>query len=800
MDITISAFKKVSEPNNPYNRSVFKALERIRNGASKKLIDEYRDKEDPAIKFSLPGYCFSGTFSNRSAIGLKKHSGLITLDFDKYSSQKDAEDFKDSVTDLPFVFSAFISPGGKGVKVLIKIPAIEKDHKLYYNSLVEYFNNDNLDTSGSDVSRFCFESYDPEIYINPECETWLEKEEEEPENIGFDSSNIIVPLKSENQIIQRLQSWFDKKYKISSGERNNNIFKFAAALNDFGIPQHTADQHLKQYSSKDFNEREIEKIITSAYKRGASNFGTKFFEDHTLQRQIEKEVRSGKNNNEIKKRLEKDNIKIDDVGDIVESIKNNLEVSEFWYYDDKNKIKLSPHKFKFYLEQNNFLKYFPTESQTFTFIKKEQNLIEESNEKRIKDYVLDDLLNRPDIGYGAYDFMAGNPGYFNINYLSMLKSGEINLKEDTKDECFLYYKNCAVRIKKDSIEEIDYLDLDGYVWKNQIIDRDFKCFDHHDSEFRTFLWYVSGKDVQRYNSFKSVIGYLLHSYKTSSKNKAIIFNDETISENPNGGSGKGLIWNALGKMKKISMIDGKTFEFNKSFPYQTVSTDCQILVFDDVKKNFSFESLFSVITEGITLEYKGQDAIKIPVEKSPKILITTNYTIGGVGGSFDRRKFEVEMSSFFGAHHTPEDEFGHMLFDDWEVDEWSRFDNYMINCLQYYLENGLVAHEFKNLDVRKFIKNTNMEFYEWSKEVGNIQKGVRIYKSELYAAFLQDYPDYANGKYKLSQKRFQMYLKEYSEFIGHQYIDGKDHNGRWCEIYRGEASEVDEENENEILW
>ena len=99
------------------------------------------------------------------------------------------------------------------------------------------------------------------------------------------------------------------------------------------------------------------------------------------------------------------------------------------------------------------------------------------------------------------------------------------------------------------------------------------------------------------------------------------------------------------------MIDGKTFEFTKSFPYQTVSTDCQVLVFDDVKKNFSFESLFCVITEGIT-EYKGQDAIKIPVEHSPKILITTNYTIGGIGGSFERRKMEVEISTILTPTHS----------------------------------------------------------------------------------------------------------------------------------------------------
>lgn len=803
MDIKISAFKKVTDSNNPYNRDIFKSLNRIKEGASKEAVLKYRETKEEKYKTNLPGYCFSGVFSHRMAIGLKKHSGLITLDFDKFDTEEDAEIFKDSISSEPFIFSAFISPGGKGVKALVKIPPIEKDHKLYYNALFKHFNDEHLDISGSDVSRFCFESYDPNIYINSECETWLEKEEENQEDIGFERKQITIPLTSENQIIQKLQVWFDKKYKVSSvaDKRNTNVFKFAAALNDFGIPQHSAESHLYQYAvpgtgKNAFNEKEIEKVIKSAYKRGLVNFGTKFFEDKKLKNEIEKAVRSGKKNNEIKKKLEKNNINVEDFNDVVEDIKEDLEVSEFWYYDDKNKIKLSPHKFKFYLEQNNFLKYFPTDSQTFTFIKKEQNLIEETNEKRIKDYVLEDLMTREEIGYGPYDFMAANTGYFNINYLSMLDSANIKLKEDTKDECFLYYKNCAVRITKNSHNEIDYLDLDGYVWKNQIIDREYERIDHHSSEFRKFIWLVSGQNVDKYNSFKSVLGYMLHSFKTSSKNKAIILNDETISDNPNGGSGKGLLWNALSKMKKISMIDGKTFDFNKSFPYQTVSTDCQVLVFDDVKRNFNFESLFSVITEGITIEYKGQDAIKIPVEKSPKILITTNYTVGGIGGSFERRKFEVEMSSYFGYHHTPEDEFNHMLFDEWDNDEWRSFDSYMINCLQYYLENGLVEHEFNNLETRKFINITNMEFYEWSKD--NITSNIRTYKGETYDNFIDEYPDYGpKSKYKLSQKRFRQYLEEYSKFYGLDYLEGKDAKGRWFEIIDKDKPRVEKEEELE---
>ena len=400
-------------------------------------------------------------------------------------------------------------------------------------------------------------------------------------------------------------------------------------------------------------------------------------------------------------------------------------------------------------------------------------------------------MDRDNIGYGPYDFMASNTGYFTIDFLSMLSTTEINIKEDDANTCYLYYKNCVVKITKDKIEKIDYIDVDGFIWKRQIINRDYNEFDHHKSEFRKFIWLISGKNIEKYNSFKSVIGYLLHSFKTSANNKAVIFNDETVSENPNGGSGKGLFWNALKNMKKVSSIDGKTFEFTKSFPYQTVSTDTQILVFDDVKKNFNFESLFSLITEGITLEYKGQDAITIPVEKSPKILITTNYTIGGIGGSFERRKFEVEMSSYFSFKHTPLDEFGHMLFSDWSNDEWLMFDNYMINCVQYYLENGLLKHDFNNLEVRKFIKETSYEFYEWSKDRDNLPYNIRINKTEYYNRFINEYQDFRKW---LSQKKFTQWLEAYGKYYEINFEQGRTHEMRYIEyITKDKQPEQDSE-------
>jgi hypothetical protein len=696
----------------------------------------------------------------------------MVLDFDKFKTIEDALQFKEQLKKHDFIYCAFISPSALGVKALAKIPKDPDNFTLYYNAIEKHFNTSHFDKSGKDISRFCFESYDPEIWINPNCTTWDAIRGGEFENIGKRINEVVVPLTSESGILERLQKWFDTKYNMAQGERNSNLFKFAMALNDFGISKDTAERVCSQYLSKDFNQREIDDVVNSAYKRGVSTKGTKHFEDNKLKKNIHQQIISGKNEKDILDFIQREEIPLKDPQQVIDKVKENTEVGTFWGFNKKGGIYLLAHAFKGWLEQNNFMKFYPTKSKTFTFIKKEQNFIDETNEKLIRDFVLGELLNLESVGFAPYDFMAVQTKFFKPDFLSLLKSAEIELKEDTQDKAYIYYQNCAVEVTQNGVTEIDYLNLNGYVWKNQIIDRNYKRVDHHPSIFREFIWLVSGKNVEKYNSFKSVIGYLLHSYKTSANNRAIIFNDETISDNPNGGSGKGLFWNALAKMKKVSMIDGKTFEFTKSFPYQTVSTDCQILVFDDVKKNFNFESLFSLITEGITLEYKNQDAIKLPVQKSPKILITTNYTVGGVGGSFERRKFEVEFSSYFGAHNTPLDHFKHLLFDEWNEDEWARFDAYMINCLQYYFEKGLVQCEFDNLHVRKLINKTSGEFYEYATD-GNIPLDERMYKKQSHEDFIKEYPDVK----KIHVKTFFKWIKLYADFKGYEIQEGNESPG-----------------------
>jgi hypothetical protein len=783
----VTVFKNLLETTDPIIKDIEWAVERIRVGKSKDRVKEIRSKKTKAerneVKKLLPSYLFSGEFKHRAKKGIEKFSGLVSLDFDGFKSEAEAIAFRDQLKEVPYTYIAFISPSGDGVKAFFRVDETDlASYKQYFDSIQNFFSMDEFDKGVSDFSRVCYESYDPDIYFNPDCELWVSKEVVELEDLGC--SNPSIAISSENRIITNILTWFNSKYTMGEGERNVNLFKLCAAFNDFGINKGEALNVCSQFQTTDFNIREIESVINSAYK-ATHKFNTKFFEDLGTRQSIEKRIRDGIEDSEIFEEFT--SFDRAEIKKVVSSIRQEITVDDFWNHTKSGKITLSPHKYKYWLQSNGFYKFYPESGDGFTFVRKQENLLTITDETKIKDFVLDYLISRHDIGYLPYDFMANNSKFFSSEFLKLLDTVELDIKKDTQNECFLYYENGVVSISKKSTNLIDYVDIDGFVWKDQIIQREYSKTEG-ESEFSKFVYLIAGKEDKRFNSLKSVIGYLCHNYKTSAHNRAIIINDETISENPNGGSGKGIFTQAIGKVRKLASIDGKNFTFEKSFPYQTVKVDTQVMAFDDVRKNFVFENLFSLITEGITLEYKGKDAIKLPVERSPKILITTNYTIGGVGGSFERRKFEVEFSDHFNFKHTPLDEFGRMMYDDWDLTEWALFDTFIVECIQFYLKNGLVKHDYNNLDIRKFIKETCYEFYEWTNEEP-LPIETRIKISEYMEAFLMEYPD--QRKF-MSTKRFGKFVNVYAELKGLKIFKARTNNERWIELTKDGESGYDD--------
>ncbi len=787
----VTIFQNIRDTDTPFFRDVNIILERIKEGAgtTKEIVKRIRQEKDKSerneIKKQLPAICFSGKFTKREDLSLTEHSGLICLDFDGYQKQKELLQDKETLSKNKFVYSVFISPSGNGLKVLVKIPAEPDNHKNYFNSLEKYFNSPYFDKTSKNISRVCYESYDPLIHINPNSSIWDTIEEPEYTEVSKVRDKATIPITDENKIVEILVKWWEKKYPMQEGQRNQNAYVLAMAFNDFGINKSLASYVLNQFATSSFTLAEIATTIDSAY-RNTTNFGTKYYEDEERINTIKAKLRRGASRKEIKYQLQESNLDEDVIDSVLAKIEEENAKMTFWTKNDKGIIKIVHVLFKEFLEDNGFYKFCPEGGKNYVFVKVTNNLIDHTSEKEIKDFVLNYLLDLDDVS--IYNYFADNTRFFKEEFLSLLSTIEIYFIADTKDSSYLYYKNCAVKITKDAITTIDYLDLGGYVWKDHVIDRMFNIGKVTDScDFKKFLSNVNGSDENRIKSMESTLGFLMHGYKNLSFCPAVILNDEVISDNPEGGTGKGLLMSALSKMKKVVTIDGKSFTFERSFAYQLVSADTQILVFDDVKKHFDFERLFSVVTEGLTLEKKNKDAIKIPFAKSPKIAITTNYAIKGSGNSFARRKWELELHQYYNKNFTPQDEFGKLLFGDWNDDDWSEFDNYMINCLKSYLVTGLVKTKSINSNVRDLSQATSHEFIEWVGLVDNDDKtatiptNVRLYKNELFNSFIEDYPFYGGkGKEGLSRTKFYRWINSYAKFRTElTYDEDRDHIGRW---------------------
>jgi hypothetical protein len=778
---TITLFRSLFETKETaYKLTTEEVYQRIKEGVggTKELIEEIRALEDKEARNNkkklLKAILFAGEFTQRNDAGLEKHSGLMITDFDEFESEQRLLEERDKLINCEFCYMVFRSPSGNGLKAVVRIPeSTPEEHNQRHVAFDKYINSEYFDKVNKNVSRVCYESYDPDIYLNQYAKVFTDI----AANEGYEYTKRppIVVLKNEQEIIERIMK-FDFNGNFTEGNRNNYIFKVACCFCEYGIDRETCEGYLwNNVVHGSFDHKEFISTIKSAYKKSEQN--SKYFEDFGKIDKIKTEIIKGAT---IKQIVEKHGVDKETVQDVQEKIKSEDDI--FWEIIIKKNgsidVNINEWKYQKFLIKNGFSKYYPEGAEKPSFVRVIENKVNLISSDQIKDYVLNYLAKGEHIE--VWNFCSRATYLFTEKYLNFIDSIHLKMLEDDKETCYLPFKNGVVKVTKNEYELLPYLDAQGYIWEKQIIDRIFVKRENETTDFEKFILRITDNDLDRFNSFISTLGYLIHAHKNKSEQKAIIFNDEEIDENPNGGSGKSLVLTAVSKFRRTVKIDGKTFSPTKSdFVYQRVSVETQVLAFDDVKKNFDFESLFSLITEGIPVNRKNKDEFYIPFERSPKIVITTNYVINGAGGSHDRRRHEVEFHQFYNAKNSPKDEFGKYFFDDWDKDDWAKFDNFIIYCVQYYLNRGLVEVQSINADKKRFIQNTCKEFFDWVQE-GNIQIGEQYYTTNILQEFTQE-----NKEFKeLSHKMFLGWVKSYANFFGLKMEKGKcsETKKRWFKL------------------
>jgi len=260
----------------PHIISVANALNRIKTGKSKDKVLEIRnqiDKERSSkLKANLPSICFSGEFKEREDKKIIKHSGFICLDFDAID---DVMDFKSQICTNKYIYACWVSPSGNGIKALVKIADGTK-HRQHFQSLQEQFPD--IDPSGINESRVCYESWDEDIFINESADVY--------KSLKSVTKEIITERREGNESFRKLLIWLmNKGGAFVTGERNIFLFKLASACCRFGISEsETIRLCANEFNigGESFSYSELEKVVKSAYRSNANVSNTATFDSERL--------------------------------------------------------------------------------------------------------------------------------------------------------------------------------------------------------------------------------------------------------------------------------------------------------------------------------------------------------------------------------------------------------------------------------------------------------------------------------------------------------------------------------------
>lgn len=220
---------------------------------------------DKDAKRELPVVMFSGLFEGRKDEDLKEHSGVIVLDFDHI----DVANSKNALATDEYILSCWVSPSGDGLKALVKI-AQPRKHRDHFRAIASYMDRQyglEVDSTGQNESRLCFESYDPEIIINEDSKVFTAVISERAE-VQSVSSN------AQNTDYNKLAVLASMIRRAEDGEKHIELLKASNLAGGFITAGRVEEEEAKRVLIKEILKREVDseenaiKTIEEGIERG----------------------------------------------------------------------------------------------------------------------------------------------------------------------------------------------------------------------------------------------------------------------------------------------------------------------------------------------------------------------------------------------------------------------------------------------------------------------------------------------------------------------------------------------------
>jgi hypothetical protein len=307
-------------------------LEGVQTGKWQDIVFDVRNAPTKEIKDlkkkTAPLVTISGSFSARKDDALRKHSNFIAIDIDNLD---DASETKKRLADDSYIYAAFLSIGGNGLCLIVKIDGTR--HLDAFNGIAAYLYNEYqliVDQSGKNVSRARFVSYDPFMLLNKKSATFKKylpkkKEQKHPKvmviKTDFDAMIKQMDEKSIN-LCEDYSEWIRICYALVSEFQEQGREYF-----------HTLSSHSSKYNSldcdaqfdaclKNHSESKGKKSTIGTIYYHAKQNGIDIYSEHTkaIARFTTSQKAAGLSADSIVKSLEVSGYSPEDSKEIVEQI------------------------------------------------------------------------------------------------------------------------------------------------------------------------------------------------------------------------------------------------------------------------------------------------------------------------------------------------------------------------------------------------------------------------------------------------------------------------------------------------
>lgn len=462
---------------------------------------------------------------------------------------------------------------------------------------------------------------------------------------------------------------------------------------------------------------------------------------------------------------------IEEANQLIKEFEENeeLEKLKFWSISKNDKVIIDKVKLINFLFLNGFrVMPYDEAGNDVRMVSVDQNIVWETSIEKVKKVIYDFVTGlKTDEAHQVASAILDKHQLFNKSFLEFMPKVPNDFLRDDKATAYFPFKNGIVKVTADSTSILQYSDIKGLIWGSHIIDRNIslekpredgkdRIYDldsEHGDVFPRFIDKISGQNDERFIAVCSHIGYCLHKYKDPKLPVAIILAEETDNDSEGGGTGKGIFTTAISYLTRSVTIDGKTFKPDKPFAFQRGNIDTNLFIIQDTRKNFDFEGLYPAITDGLTIEKKGQDEIFVGYDRSPKFIITTNYSINDTSNHARRRQRVIPFSDYFSPNRTPFDEFKQQLFTDWSDDEWKTFYNFMFGCVRKYIREGLINIPITDgIRLKSLKTNYGLEFRDFFDTLREKIPTEWVQFGEMYRNFISAY-DLPEAEF--SRKKFR---------------------------------------------